>query len=263
MPTLRTGDIAFYYETHGEGPAIYFAHGARGNHLTWWQQVPYFRDRFTCVTFDHRGFGQSLDERPDDQHQRHDHDLLALMDHLGHERAYVVAMSMGGATCLNFTVEHPDRVRALVMTGCAGTLDTPDVEAAWTAGKARVAKLPAGAGSIDPAFRAANPELAFLYDGITNLNPSTTSRPQKPSGAPSNRGVPWVNASQVATLDVPVLFVLGRRDVVMPVEVAYAAQPLFKHAELVIEEDAGHSFHYEKPEVFNRILDRFFAEHSG
>ena len=59
MPVLTTSGTDLYYETHGSGPAIIFAHGAGGNHLSWYQQVPFFRDRFTCITFDSRGFGRS------------------------------------------------------------------------------------------------------------------------------------------------------------------------------------------------------------
>jgi hypothetical protein len=43
-----------YYEVTGSGPPIIFAHGLGSNHLTWWQQVPHFSDRYTCVTFAHR-----------------------------------------------------------------------------------------------------------------------------------------------------------------------------------------------------------------
>ena len=48
-----------YYEVCGAGPFLVFAHGLGGNHLSWWQQVPHFRDRYTCVTFSHRGFAPS------------------------------------------------------------------------------------------------------------------------------------------------------------------------------------------------------------
>src|SRR5216683_3991397 len=40
-----------YYERTGAGPAIVFAHGLGGNHLSWWQQVPYFSQRYTCSHF--------------------------------------------------------------------------------------------------------------------------------------------------------------------------------------------------------------------
>ena len=42
-------------------------------------------------------------------------DLRGLLDHLGVERAALVAQSMGGLTCLSFTVAYPERVWALVM----------------------------------------------------------------------------------------------------------------------------------------------------
>ena len=57
MPFLSVNDIRLYYEVHGDGPAIVFAHGAGGNHLSWWQQVPFFQAHYRCVIFDHRAFG--------------------------------------------------------------------------------------------------------------------------------------------------------------------------------------------------------------
>jgi pimeloyl-ACP methyl ester carboxylesterase len=42
MPTAQINGIELYYEVHGNGPAVVFAHGAGGNHLSWWQQVLVF-----------------------------------------------------------------------------------------------------------------------------------------------------------------------------------------------------------------------------
>ena len=42
------------------GPAMVFAHGRGGNHMSWWQQVARFSGDYRCITFDHRGWGQSL-----------------------------------------------------------------------------------------------------------------------------------------------------------------------------------------------------------
>ncbi len=41
------GDL--YYEVSGSGPALLFAHGLGGNHLSWWQQVAHFAPHYTCV----------------------------------------------------------------------------------------------------------------------------------------------------------------------------------------------------------------------
>ena len=56
---LQRPGCKIYYEVAGSGPAIIFAHGLGSNHITWWQQVPYFADRYTCVAFSHRGFPPS------------------------------------------------------------------------------------------------------------------------------------------------------------------------------------------------------------
>ena len=61
MPKASVNGIELYYESHGEGPTIVFAHGVGGNHLVWWQQVAHFSRNFRCITFDHRGFGQSAE----------------------------------------------------------------------------------------------------------------------------------------------------------------------------------------------------------
>ena len=56
---LRREGVEIYYERVGAGPALVFAHGLGGNHLSWWQQVAHFAPSHTCVVFSHRGFPPS------------------------------------------------------------------------------------------------------------------------------------------------------------------------------------------------------------
>ena len=60
---LEIGKFSLYYERVGAGAPIVFLHGLGGNHLSWWQQVPYFMRSFECVTLDQRSFGLSPDPR--------------------------------------------------------------------------------------------------------------------------------------------------------------------------------------------------------
>src|SRR6516162_7274521 len=48
-----------YYEVTGTGAPIIFIHGIGSNHLTWFQQVPHFWNRYSCVTYSHRGYPPS------------------------------------------------------------------------------------------------------------------------------------------------------------------------------------------------------------
>src|SRR5262245_63503991 len=89
----RDGCRLYHEDTGGDGPVVLFLHGAGGNHLSWWQQVPMFAEEYRCVTVDQRGFGHSSAASTPATLPT---DALALLDHLGVARAAVVAQSMGG-----------------------------------------------------------------------------------------------------------------------------------------------------------------------
>ena len=256
MPTLTTNGADLYYETHGSGPAIVFAHGAGGNHLSWWQQVPYFQQRYTCVTFDHRGFGRSLDARPVEQRPRFDEDLAALIDHLQLADVRLVAQSMGGWTCLGYAVTHPERARALVMADTAGGLTSPELEQARASAQEKRGDLPLLGGALSQSFRKRDPAGAFLYEQIFALNPPREQALGR--GTPMNRLA--VTAEQAAQLRLPVLFIEGADDVLIPPDVIRVAQGLIPGARLQMVADAGHSVYFERPDEFNRILDAFLSE---
>src|SRR5260370_10190631 len=113
---LEIGKFSLYYERVGAGAPIVFLHGLGGNHLSWWQQVPYFMRSFECVTVDQRGFGLSPD--PDGLVNRaHSSDLAALLDHLKIDKAVFVGQSMAGRTIVVNAVRPARLVAATVNSG--------------------------------------------------------------------------------------------------------------------------------------------------
>ena len=94
--TLDVTGGRLIYDEFGDGPqTIVFVHGAGGNHLSWWQQIPVFRDRFRCVTYEVRGWGQSRDDSGEGR-RAFARDLGELMDALEVPEAVLVGQSMGG-----------------------------------------------------------------------------------------------------------------------------------------------------------------------
>src|SRR5262245_19557871 len=114
MPRLELDGVSLYYEVHGEGPCIAFAHGAGGNALSWWQQVPAFAPRHRCIVFDQRGWGRSTTSTPPDP-ALFAGDLAALLDHLGVEKTALVGQSMGGWTVTGCAAARPERVTHLAL----------------------------------------------------------------------------------------------------------------------------------------------------
>jgi 3-oxoadipate enol-lactonase len=87
-----------------------------------------FAERYRVVRPDLRGFGDSpLPGAPFSYVE----DVRALIDHLGLDRVGVVANSFGGKVALDFTLEHPERVGALVLIAPAlsGWEGSPDSDA--------------------------------------------------------------------------------------------------------------------------------------
>jgi pimeloyl-ACP methyl ester carboxylesterase len=255
MPLLKIHGADLYYEQHGEGPPLVFAHGMGGNHLSWWQQVPHFRERYTCITFDQPGFLHS--EVAPGEHSFVD-SLTGLLDALGYDRVSLVAQSMGGNTCFGFALRTPRRVRALVMADTIFPLELPEFGGLRTGVPERRAALTAR--GIHPAagerMAAEQPALHFLYQQITALNGDRWSPSNPPPGSAL---VPRVGREELRGFDVPTLFVIGEEDVVIPprlLELGAAAVPGARVARVP---KAGHSVYFERPMEFNRIVDEFLT----
>ena len=260
MPMIEVTDGELYYEERGEGErSIVFAHGAGGNHMSWWQQVPHFSQRYRCITIDHRGFGQSLDHSGESI-RAYPRDLEELLDHLGIASTAIIAQSMGGFTGMTFAARHPERVWALVMANTFLGVGDEDL-------MARAREHWAGLAQVDPAasaaeqtvmvgdrFKREHPDRLFLYQQVRALNPPI----DLPEGYSIEDGA--IPVADLASLEVPVLFLAGDEDAVIPVELTSAAQRHVGGSRIELVPEAGHSLYWEMPEVFNARVDAFFDE---
>jgi len=261
---LERLDASIYYEVTGSGPALVFAHGLGGNHMSWWQQAPFFAARYTCVTYAHRGFAPSLGDNPDPAEFADD--LAALLDHLGVEEAGLVAQSMGGWTCLDFAVRWPHRVWALVMSSTSGIVDPSTLAASelqklqeWVSVHAGVEADLVRRG-IHPAagerMAREQPALEFLYRAMDRMTAGLDKNGLR-GKLVAARTLP---ASRLCELKMPVLFVTGTEDIVIPPPLVEALAAMTPGAKLAIVPEAGHSVYFERADLFNRVVDEFLKE---
>lgn len=259
MPFAQTEGLALYYEVHGPPPgqarALVFAHGAGGNHLSWWQQVPHFARHFTCVTFDHRGFGQSREPEGGPGGAAFADDLRALLDHLGIRRATIVAQSMGGWTAIGFALRWRDRVERLVLCDTHGGLADDEVNRLWGEALGRLGDLLPG---VHPAaghrMAGEQPALHFLYTQIADLNAHAVT-----DAARFIREAGPTPLTRAAEIDVPVLMIAGEEDVLIPPALLEHVSRAFPRGRLARVPRAGHSVYFERAATFNDLLDGFLA----
>lgn len=270
MPTIEVNGAHIYYEEHGKGFPLVFVHGAGGNHMSWWQQVPEFSRHYRCVTYDQRGWGLSLDSDATGPAALVD-DLRALLDHLGIEQAFLVAQSMGGLACFGLALANPERVKGIVMANTFAGMRREvwlasdeairqSVRDIWERRQADTVKR-----SLSREFSSRHKDRAFLYKQIRLLNEHGPNHHHAGSRVDRYRalersGELAFTREQIRSMAAPVLFIGGEHDEVMPVVLMEVAQGLIPGSRLVAVPGAGHSVYFEQPETFNHIVGEFLTE---
>ena len=270
MPSRQTGRLLvegaeIYYEVSGQGPAIVFAHGLGGNHMSWWQQVGHFRSTHTCVTFAHRGFTPSkVEEGSHPDPTRYADDLAALIDHLGLDQFHLVGQSMGGWTVIEYSLRWPHRVRSLVLSATVGSIDLEHLStlesgaiASWLkASEKTVAQCLEARVHPAAGLRMAQeqPAMHLLYQHIDE-----SARGLDKEVLKSRLRAMRVRApSDLAATGIPVLLVSPDEDIVIPPSALRALAQELEGSRLAELPETGHSPYFERASKFNSCLLDFF-----
>ncbi|HEX5660900.1 MAG TPA: alpha/beta hydrolase [Polyangiales bacterium] len=122
MPTFERDGTSIYYEVHGEGfPLLLFAPGSVGSAISVWSRAAYdpireFAADFRVIALDQRNAGQSRAPiRASDGWHVYTEDHLALLDHLGVERAHLLGNCVGPSFALALLAAAPERGAAAVL----------------------------------------------------------------------------------------------------------------------------------------------------
>jgi pimeloyl-ACP methyl ester carboxylesterase len=252
MPFVTRGQTRLYYEAHGEGPPLVLAHGVGGNHASWFHQIASLSSRFRVIVFDARGFGNSDDVEGLGRSGFVD-DLVALLDELSVDKAFLVGQSMGGGTCLSFTCRFPDRVRGLVLADTLMGMALPEEIRGFMAEVTRrTADLSQAERVVGPTFRRRQPALTRLYLELASFNGVTvrTLTGEQRMHEPEELGA----------TGVPTLFVVGEEDVLFPPEAVRAVQRRVAESRFVEIADSGHSAYFERPDVFDHVVTAWLDE---
>ena len=259
---VKQGFHLYHEDSGGDGPAVLFLHGAGGNHLSWWQQVPVFAEEYRCITVDQRSFGQSGGSAEKDFREGPDPtalagDAIALLDHLGIARAAIVAQSMGGWAAVGAAVQAPERFWAIVMANTVGGLNNGGIAALRE--KLAAASPPRPDvlwhAALGETFRKQQPTRAFLYTQIAGLNLPL------PSIFRYRLGLVTIPVEQYAMTRVPTLFLTSDEDGLIWPELSQRVHEHVPGSRFERVEAAGHSTYFERPDMFNRAVAAFLKEH--
>jgi pimeloyl-ACP methyl ester carboxylesterase len=123
MPTARINGFHMYYEVAGQGVPLLFVHGGlgggRGSALFRQHHMSVLAQYAHVIAFDRRAAGLSETPTAGYSFDGFVADIVALLDHLGHEWAVLMGHSAGGPQVLQCALTHPERVMALILSSTA------------------------------------------------------------------------------------------------------------------------------------------------
>jgi pimeloyl-ACP methyl ester carboxylesterase len=261
------GSITLKGETLGDGPPVVLLHGLSATRRNVVQGSRALVKRgYRLIAYDARGHGQS---QPGPSYEYSDlvEDLEAVLAELGVDSAALVGSSMGAATAMAFTLEHPERVPALVQITPAytGYQRTGDVD-----GEIWEKLADALDGGIDRFLEVAQPgNLPERWREVARE--ATRQRMERHADltavAEALRELPqsiaWKGLEPLSKLDVPVLVVGSQDDSdwLHPLGVAQEYCRKLPNCELVVEDKGDSPLAWQGARLSNVIAD--FLERVG
>lgn len=268
MPYAVTPDkVRLYYEEVGQGTPILFVHEFASDHRGWEPQMRAFGQRYRCIAYSARGYTPS--DVPSDKNAysyRHVmRDAVAVLDHLKIDRAHLIGLSMGGYTSLQVALNHPDRVRSLVLAGTGSGSErwyTQDFQKHSRAlgdmfereGSAAVAKT-YGFGPSRVPFLLKDPRgFAEFVDRLAEHDAQGSANTSR--GFQGGRPSLYDFEAELKKLTTPALIVVGDEDdrCIEPSRFLKQAIPA---AGLVMLAKTGHAVNLEEPALFNQAVADF------
>jgi pimeloyl-ACP methyl ester carboxylesterase len=114
MSYIETNGLSLYYEEQGTGEPLVLLHGGLSSTEMFAAVAPALAAERRVVLVDLQGHGRTADvDRPFDPETMAD-DVAGLIEHLG-GTADVLGYSLGGEVALRLAIQHPERVRDLVL----------------------------------------------------------------------------------------------------------------------------------------------------
>jgi pimeloyl-ACP methyl ester carboxylesterase len=264
---VEVNGTQLYYETLGQGHPLVLIHGGYMDRRMWDDQFPVFAERYRVIRYDVRGFGKSaLPQVPYADRQ----DLGDLLTFLGVEKTHLLGLSLGGIIAIDFTLEHPDMVDALILVG--SPVRGFPIELLYT--KEELEQQRSQRGAFEEARQERN--IPALVDAIME-HPTLVPSPEYPAARQRVRenladySFAWVldpaprqeldppAYERLSAIHIPTLIMLGSED----------DPQLFKHADKLERDIVGarrvtmagthHMPNMEKPEEFNAIVLDFLG----
>jgi 3-oxoadipate enol-lactonase len=271
MPTINVNNCDIVYEIAGSGPNLVFIHGETHGIEMFEHQIPVFSKNYRCLAYYRRGHGPSGSPPYGYSLWNQTQDLVRLLEALNFRNAIIVAVAMSTTVGAQYTVLHPDRVRALVLASWYELDGYPRLEERRKKHPINFAELHMMMGRIlqEQGREALEAHLEAQYETFFPIFPRDPAvRAKVVRMFARHRLEHYVQSAEFYTsipyligamngLTMPILGICGTDDPSPDNPERLAHLPGFRQKWI---EGARRFTMMEQPEAFNRILQDFLDE---
>ncbi len=246
-----------------DGLPLVLIHGFPFSLEMWEPQIQIFSEKYHTVAYDIRGHGSSgvgdgqytIDFFVDD--------LLALLDHLGIEKAVLCGLSMGGYIALRTVERSPERVRGIILSNTRSESDSNEAKIRRS-NAVRMIKLRGVREFAEDFVKSvfsketlqSRPEIVEMIKRIIlKTSPLGICGTQLAIASRTD------STPMLPVLKIPSLILVGEHDILTPPSAAQAMHEKIAGSELHIIPGAAHMSNLENTERFNMLVDEFLRKH--
>jgi pimeloyl-ACP methyl ester carboxylesterase len=265
--TIEVNGHPIAYELRGKGVPIVLVAGTGYHGATWAAEFTQpLLERHSVLTFDHRGTGKTPPSLNRYSTRLFAQDAIGLMDALALPAAHVLGHSMGGRVAQWMALDHPERIRTLILAASGPGQFREDrpvtrgipVHAAKEMielGYERYMREHIRDTFFTPEFAAAHPErVAWLHDAFWAQHPDLENYLRHVLARQEHQ-----TADRIGEIRLPTLVMIGDRDTKIMGTGSHVEQSEFLLANLPnatkrVVEGAAHGYFWQLPERSAEIV---------
>lgn len=261
MVRVDIGKITLNIADKGKGEAFVFIPGLVGLYDAWSFQLDHFAQRYRCVTFDHRGTGES--DKPTEPGSYSTgtiaDDVIALMDKLNIEKAHIVGTSTGGCILQNLALDYPDRVRACIFNNTWVAADEFITRVAITRKRIAESYGPEEYVKVSSMFTSGADQFRNNFDAVMDLERRALDTIGSVSVLTARLDMMLAHdrSDEISRINKPTLVIGTVDDATIPYYFAEDLNAAIPKSEILLFEDGGHYSYRRHPTKWNTNVQTF------
>lgn len=275
---VRVNGVKTHFVTAGDGAPLVLVHGGdpgTGGDHGWRRNIPALAEHFRVYALDRIGSG--LTDKPliDYSDQVLADHLAGFIDALCLEQVHIMGNSMGAYGAARYAVDHPERVRKMVLVASGSIATAMGLEHrptdAWRAIR-RAVEEPTR-DNVRAMLEGLVQDRAGITDEVVD---ERIERITLPGAQEANRSMQTYRGRlkidpnlrqqyslthRLPELTIPAIMVWGKKDGFAPIELGYQLRDMLPNlAAFHVFENSGHQAQNDEVDKFNQTVIEFLKE---